>query len=146
MTEFSYPFKVYLEDTDAGGIVYHANYLKFMERGRTEFLISIGFPKPALLEGGLLLVVHSMNIQFLRAAKLGDSLQVTTKLNKLARTYVTFSQKVEMQKVYSGGPDSQLLCEAEVKIACVEHAALKPCPMPAALRVALEQFALAPSV
>ena len=137
MTEFSYPFKVYLEDTDAGGIVYHANYLKFMERGRTEFLISIGFPKPALLEGGLLLVVHSMNIQFLRPAKLGDNLQVTTKLNKLARTYVNF-----LQKVSSAGPDSQLLCEAEVKIACVEHTALKPCVMPEALRAALEQFVL----
>lgn len=130
--EFSCPFKVYLEDTDAGGIVYHANYLKFMERGRTEFLTSIGFPKPALLDGGLLLVVHSMNIQFRSPAKLGDCLQVGTKLNKLARTYVNF-----LQNVSADGSDSQLLCEAEVKIACVDGNTLKPSALPKSLRLAL---------
>jgi 4-hydroxybenzoyl-CoA thioesterase len=135
LMEFFHPVTVYLEDTDAGGIVYHANYLKYMERGRTEFFSQLGFAKPALLDGGLLLVVHSMNIQFIRAAKLADRLQVGVKLNKLARTYVNLLQNVSIS-----GADAQQICEAEVKIACVNRDTLKPCAMPDDLRQVLSAY------
>ncbi|MGH1471493.1 MAG: tol-pal system-associated acyl-CoA thioesterase [Cellvibrionaceae bacterium] len=122
MGEFFLPVKVYIEDTDAGGIVYHANYLKFMERSRTEYFSQFGFHKPATLDNGLLLVVHSMNIEFLGAARLGDQLQATTEVLKVKRTYVVFEQKVLLEE--------KVLCRAEVKIACVTKEHLKPSPMP----------------
>ena len=80
MSVFSFPVRVYIEDTDAGGIVYYVNYLKYMERSRTEFLRSLGYDKPAILEGGLLLVVHTAQVNYRRSARLDDQLQVTTQL------------------------------------------------------------------
>ena len=69
MHPFSIPLRVYIEDTDAGGIVYYVNYLKYMERSRTEFLRSLGYDKPAILDGGLLLVVHAAQINYRRPAR-----------------------------------------------------------------------------
>ncbi|GAB1267921.1 tol-pal system-associated acyl-CoA thioesterase [Aurantivibrio infirmus] len=129
--EFSLPLKVYIEDTDAGGIVYHVNYLKFMERSRTEFITQLGYDKPATIEGGMLLVVHSMAINFLQPAKLGELLLATTETTKLARSYVVFDQAVKRE--------DHVLCSAEVKVACVSQANMKPTAMPAALRDALLQ-------
>ena len=93
-SEFSIPIRVYIEDTDAGGIVYYVNYLKFMERSRTEFFRALGYHKPAILDEGLLLVVHSAQIDYHRSARLDDELSVTTCIIKLARTYVEFKQQV----------------------------------------------------
>lgn len=135
VAEFSLPIKVYIEDTDAGGIVYHANYLKFMERSRTEFITTLGYDKPATLENGLLLVVHSMDIQFLQAAVLGDSLMATTRVKKVARTYVEFEQQVKRAE--------QVLCRADVRVACVQKNEMKPRPMPADLRESLTALQVA---
>ncbi|MCW8194673.1 tol-pal system-associated acyl-CoA thioesterase [Proteobacteria bacterium 005FR1] len=130
MAEFSLSVKVYIEDTDAGGIVYHANYLKFMERSRTEFITRLGYDKPATLENGLLLVVHSMRIDFQRAAVLGDELSVSTEVRKIARSYVEFEQ------IVSRSGDS--LCRADVKVACVNRDGMKPTAIPVGLREALQ--------
>ena len=130
--EFSLPVKVYIEDTDAGGIVYHANYLKFMERARTEFISQLGYHKPALLDGGLLLVVHSMALEFKQAATLAENLLATAAVKKVARTYVVFEQGVR-----KAVDESSICCRADVKIACVEKSSLKPAPMPESLRQAL---------
>lgn len=135
VAEFSLPIKVYIEDTDAGGIVYHANYLKFMERSRTEFITTLGYDKPATLENGLLLVVHSMDIRFLQAAVLGDSLVATTRVKKVARTYVEFEQQVKRAE--------QVLCRADVRVACVQKNEMKPRPMPADLRESLTALQVA---
>ncbi|MGI1678895.1 MAG: YbgC/FadM family acyl-CoA thioesterase [Cellvibrionaceae bacterium] len=129
MGEFLLPVKVYIEDTDAGGIVYHANYLKFMERSRTEYFSQFGYHKPATLENGLLLVVHSMNIEFLGAARLGDQLQASTKVLNVKRTYVVFEQTVML--------DEKILCRAEVKVACVTKEQLKPSLMPEKMKALL---------
>lgn len=130
MAEFSLSVKVYIEDTDAGGIVYHANYLKFMERSRTEFISRLGYDKPATLENGLLLVVHSMHIDFLQAATLGEKLDVSTRVLKVARSYVEFEQIVRR--------GDTALCRADVKVACVSREQMKPTAMPAELRKALQ--------
>ncbi|BFM12202.1 tol-pal system-associated acyl-CoA thioesterase [Simiduia litorea] len=122
MTEFSIPVRVYIEDTDAGGIVYYVNYLKYMERSRTELMRSLGYDKPAFLEGGLLLVVHSANTRYLLPATLDDALQVSAEISKLARTYVVFRQCV-----YRG---EALLCEAEIKVACVRQSDMRPAALP----------------
>ena len=81
-SEFSFPVRVYIEDTDAGGIVYYVNYLKYMERARTELLRINGIAKPAILEEGVLLVVVSAHIEYKRPAKLDDKLRVTAHILK----------------------------------------------------------------
>ena len=127
--EFSVPFRVYIEDTDAGGIVYYVNYLKFMERARTEFLRSLGLPKPALLEGGMLLVIASANVEYKRSAKLDDVLNVSAKIVKRAKSYLVFEQHVFL--------DNQCLCTGQIKVACVKSDTLRPCPFPEAVVSAL---------
>jgi 4-hydroxybenzoyl-CoA thioesterase/acyl-CoA thioester hydrolase len=131
MNEFSHPVKVYLEDTDAGGIVYHVNYLKYMERARTEFLSQLGYDKPAILASGLILVVHSMNISFLRPALLSEQLHATARVQKLGRSYVAFDQAIKR--------NTEVVCQAEVKIACISQTQHKPKAMPAIMHDFLKQ-------
>jgi len=128
---FSLPIRVYIEDTDAGGIVYYVNYLKFMERSRTEFLRSFGYHKVAILDEGLLLVVHAAEINYRRSAKLDDELQVTTSILKLARTYVEFQQKV-----FRG---DELLCDGMVRVACVHSTTMRPCALPSVMHSQLQE-------
>ncbi len=129
--EFALPLRVYIEDTDAGGIVYYVNYLKFMERSRTEFLRALGYDKPAMLEGDLLLVVHSAQVNYLRPARLDDLLLVSSQVDKLARTYVDFFQQVSR--------NNQVLCEGKIRIACVQAATMKPAALPADMHARILQ-------
>ena len=121
MKAFALTVRVYIEDTDAGGIVYYVNYLKFMERSRTEFLRSLGYDKPAILDGGLLLVVHSAQVTYRRPARLDDQLEVV----KIGRTYVEFQQNILR--------GNELLCAGLIRIACVSGESMKPSPIPAAM-------------
>lgn len=122
---FALKVRVYIEDTDAGGIVYYVNYLKFMERCRTEFLRNLGYDKPAILDEKLLLVVHSANVQYRRPARLDDALEITAEVVKLARSYVEFRQQV-----FRG---DELLCDGLIRIACVNGETMKPCAIPTAM-------------
>jgi len=131
MHSFSISLRVYIEDTDAGGIVYYVNYLKYMERSRTEFLRSLGYHKPAILDGGLLLVVHSAQINYRRSARLDDQLQVTAQIEKLARTNVEFKQRVLR--------GDELLCEGLIRIACVDASSMRPSAIPADMHRQLDQ-------
>jgi len=117
--------RVYIEDTDAGGIVYYVNYLKYMERCRTEFLRNLGYDKPAILDENLLLVVHSAAVQYRRPARLDDSLEITAEVVKLARSYVEFKQQVLR--------GNELLCDGLIRIACVNGSSMKPCAIPSAM-------------
>tara|TARA_R110000868_G_scaffold211604_1_gene461652 strand:+ start:164 stop:559 length:396 start_codon:yes stop_codon:yes gene_type:complete len=121
-TEFSFPLRVYIEDTDAGGIVYYVNYLKFMERGRTELLRALGVEKPAMLEEGLMLVVASAEVKYLKPAKLDDELEVTATITRLARTYVVFEQKVMRA--------GECLAQGQLKVACVTPHTMRPTALP----------------
>ena len=131
-SEFSIPVRVYIEDTDAGGIVYYVNYLKFMERSRTEFFRALGYHKPAILDEGLLLVVHSAQIDYHRSARLDDELSVTTGIIKLARTYIEFKQQVFRNQ--------ELLCTGIVRVACVDASVMKPRAIPAHMHQQLTHF------
>lgn len=131
MSLFCFPVRVYIEDTDAGGIVYYVNYLKFMERSRTEFLRSLGYDKPAILDEGLLLVVHEAEVQYRRPARLDDCLQVTTAVAKLARTYVEFEQQVLR--------GNELLCNGLIRVACVDGVSMKPSAIPLAMHQHIQQ-------
>lgn len=132
MRNFKIPVRVYIEDTDAGGIVYYVNYLKYMERSRTEFLRSLGYDKPAILEGGLLLVVHSAQISYRRAARLDDLLSVSSGIHKLARTYVEFQQMVLRGE--------EVLCEGLIRVACVNAVSMKPQSLPVDIHQQLDKF------
>lgn len=122
---FSIDLRVYIEDTDAGGIVYYVNYLKFMERSRTEFMRSLGYGKTAVFSEDKMFVVHSANVQYLGAARLDDALDVTARPLKVARSNIVFEQSV-----LRGG---ELLCRGEIRIACVDRASSRPCAMPDAM-------------
>ena len=121
MTEFSVPMRVYIEDTDAGGIVYYANYLKFMERARTEYMRSLGYGKVALFNG-LQLVVHDLQLKYHKPAVLDDEIIVSAKLTGVTR--VTFSMS---QTVYLG---DQLLVEGSVRVACINADTKRPKAVP----------------
>ena len=122
MTEFSVSMRVYIEDTDAGGIVYHANYLKFMERARTELMRSLGYGKPALFDG-LQLVVHEVQIKYHNSAVLDDEISVAANVEAVKKVTLSMSQTV-----YRG---DTLLCEGHVKLACLNALTKKPAAMPA---------------
>ncbi len=110
---FLWNVRVYYEDTDAGGVVYHANYLKFFERARTEFLRSIGWNQNELLEmKTCAFVVSDLSIQFKRPAKLDDELQIRTVLKSLKRASFVFDQKA-----FKG---QQLMAAAEVRVVCID--------------------------
>lgn len=123
---FGIPARVYLEDTDAGGIVYYVNYLRFMERARTELLRSLGYDFVALEAQGFKFVVYKAQVEYHKPARMDDGLFVSARPVKLARTHVVFQQNVYRQQT--------LLCSAQVQVACVTVASMKPAAMPESLR------------
>ena len=132
LANFLIPVRVYIEDTDAGGIVYYVNYLKFMERARTEFLRALGVPKAALVTDNTLFVVHSANVSYRAPARLDDELTVTAKPVRVTPASLVFSQSV-----YRG---DELLCDADIRIACVLQDGFRPGRMPASIYSALSQL------
>jgi 4-hydroxybenzoyl-CoA thioesterase len=124
MSPFSLPVRVYIEDTDAAGIVYYVNYLKFMERARTEFLRHIGFGH-YLHHADYLFVVRSANIRYRRPARMDDRLDATAALIKRGRASLDFHQTILR--------DGEICCEGEIAIACVDKDTLKPRALPARL-------------
>jgi len=124
-TPFSFGVRVYWEDTDAGGIVYYANYLKFMERARTEWLRALGVEQEVLkAEQGLMFVVVHADVSFRKPARYGDNLQVTCVLDERSRASLTFRQRILR------GSTQELLVEGLVRIACLDANKLKPRGLP----------------
>jgi acyl-CoA thioester hydrolase len=124
---FSFPVRVYFQDTDAGGVVYHANYVNFMERARTEWLRSFGHTNTGMMkELGMMFVVRSMKVDYLKPAVLDDLLNVTAQIKDLGRSRVTLLQTVTR--------DEQLLTEGEVHLVCVTADSFKPVSLPDVLR------------
>ncbi len=129
---FSFPVRVYYEDTDSGGVVYYANYLKFLERARTEWLRAAGFELPELLrDHNVIFVVRSVAIEYLRPAQFNDELTVTVHMEKLGRSTIEVFQTVER--------DARLI-EASVKIVCVDGTSFKPVSIPPHIRQQLESL------
>lgn len=120
---FSWPVRVYWEDTDAGGVVYYANYLKFLERARTEWLSSLGLEQDQMArDAGVVFVVRRVEADFLMPARFNDRLQVRSQLVELGRASLSMKQQVLR------GED--LLLQAQVKVACVQHAGFRPARIP----------------
>jgi tol-pal system-associated acyl-CoA thioesterase len=121
-SEFTLDLRVYIEDTDAGGIVYYINYLKFMERARTELMRSLGYAKTAIFDENAMFVVQSSSVQYLASAVLDDELIATAKVIKVGKASVVFEQAVRR-----GDED---LCRGEITIACVDRSTSRPVAMP----------------
>jgi len=124
---FTWPVRVYWEDTDAGGIVFYANYLKFFERSRTEWLRAKGIHQHALREAtGGMFVVSDAQVRYLKSAKLDDELFVKTSLQAAGQVSMTIHQQAWL----GHQPDAVLLCEATVRAAWVNASTLKPARIP----------------
>ena len=121
-----WPVRVYYEDTDAGGVVYYANYLKFAERARTEWLRAIGYGQSALAQThGVVFMVRSVGIEFLKPARFDDALEVTVELDRTGGGQIDLNQRVLRGE--------ELLATVEVKIACVALGTMRPTRLPRAL-------------
>ena len=122
---FEWPVRVYWEDTDAGGIVYYANYLRFFERARTEWLRAKGVNQHELQQqtGGLF-VVSEINLRYHRPARLDDELRVTVRIQNAGRSALQLEQATWL------APASTLLCQAQVRIGWVDAYSLKPARIP----------------
>ena len=120
--EFSFKLRVYIEDTDAGGIVYYVNYLKFMERARTEFMRSLGYGKDFIFNHDLMFVVRDVALTYLKPASLDDELQATTRLIEMRGATLKMHQTVERE--------CEVLVHGDVTIACVGRSSFKPRRLP----------------
>ncbi|MHB1428782.1 MAG: tol-pal system-associated acyl-CoA thioesterase [Rhodocyclaceae bacterium] len=120
------PVRIYYEDTDAGGVVYYANYLKYLERGRTEFIRALGVEQRELArDTGLAFAVRSLSAEFLKPAVLDDELVVTTAVEALGRAQVGFAQTIKRGE--------ETLLTAKVRVACLDLARGRAAAMPQAL-------------
>ena len=137
---FQWPLRVYIEDTDAGGIVYYVNYLKFIERARTEYLRSIGFDKSFIFNADLMFVVHSLDCDYIKPAVLDDELIATAEVVKAGRSFLVLHQNVyRVQTKQKLSQDNELLTRAVVKLACVGKTSVKPKRIPAAMLAAINE-------
>ena len=131
MSAFSWPARVYWEDTDGGGIVYYANYLRFLERARTEWLRSLGYSQQVLArEPGIVFAVASLTVEYRRPARLDDELTITCEARADRAATIRFEQKI-----FRGGDPGEgpAILTASVRVACVDAHTLKPRRLPESL-------------
>lgn len=129
--EFVWPIRVYYEDTDAGGVVFYANYLRYMERGRTEWLRTLGFEQDELMrDPGILFAVRRVELDYLQPARFNEQLRVVTAVERLAGASIAFLQRVEREGV--------VLCRGRVEVACLRAADMRATRIPAAIREKLQ--------
>lgn len=127
---FILPARVYYEDTDAAGVVYYANYLRFCERARTEWLRALGFEQQVMLKScNTAFVVRSIEARYLAPARLDDALSVVSRIEDLGRASLVFAQQVLR--------DDQVLFDSHISVACVDTARGRPTQIPTALRASL---------
>ncbi|MEE4244569.1 MAG: tol-pal system-associated acyl-CoA thioesterase [Kangiellaceae bacterium] len=126
--EFIFPVRVYYEDTDVAGVVYYANYLKFMERGRTEWLRSYGADQDVLIDQDVAFAVGGVELKYLKPARFNDALEVVTKIEKLGKASVHFYQQVR-----SADEPSVIYCQGSIKVVCVTMSNMQPRPIPKSL-------------
>lgn len=128
---FHWTIRTYFEDTDSGGLVYHTSYLRFMERARTEWLRALGFSQERLLgELGVLFVVRSVTIKYIRPAMLDDELAVTTRTRRHRRAGLHFDQRI--RRLNADGAD---LCRGAIEVVCMSAPTRRPRAIPSSIAV-----------
>ncbi|MGX9254867.1 tol-pal system-associated acyl-CoA thioesterase [Pantoea ananatis] len=131
-TLFRWPVRVYYEDTDAGGVVYHASYIAFYERARTEMLRQHHFNQQTLLGQQIAFVVRRMTVDYLSAARLDDLLEIQSEVTSMTRATMTFTQRIV-------NAEGKVLNEAEVLIACINPHLMKPIALPKSIVAEFKQ-------
>lgn len=127
-TTFAFPIRVYWEDTDAGGIVYYANYLKFFERARSEWLRQLGIEQGTLLENeGCMFVVSEIKTKFHRPARIDNLLLVSVQIKQVGHASISLHQTVRQKDSTN---DGLLVCEGTVRLACVQQTTMRPVAIP----------------
>ena len=146
MAEFCWPVRVYYEDTDSGGVVYYANYLKFMERARTEWLRNRGLEQDRLIdEQGVIFAVRSAQIDYFKPARFNQLLSVSAEIAETGKASMTFNQEVtllmaESTETITAGEESSaglsnpVLCRGQIKIACLDAVSMRPRAIPESIR------------
>ena len=130
LPEFLFPIRVYIEDTDGGGIVYYVNYLKFMERARTEFLRALGFDHYLTSDEDVMFVVRGADIRYFQPARMDDALMISAQVQSLGRASLVFSQEVRR--------GDTTLAAGTIDVACVKRSDLKPRALPDRLKTLLK--------
>lgn len=121
----SLDIRIYYEDTDSGGVVYYANYLKFIERGRSEFLRNLGFKQDQLIQDqGIIFAVKSLQADYLSPARFNDLLTVDTEVKKTRHASLIFSQKIRDPR------QNKVLFKVQITVACLDARNFKPCAIP----------------
>ena len=129
---FEIPIRIYIEDTDAGGIVFYGNYLKFFERARTDFLRSIGFEQSVTIDERLIFVVKSVRVEYAMPVRLDDTVMVSAILRRVAPARINFEQLVRRAE------DDIIVCSGEIEVVSVNMDTLKPVAMSKSLQVILK--------
>jgi len=133
LSTFEWPVRVYYEDTDAAGVVYYANYLKFLERGRTEWLRTLGFAQDTLMrDAGIVFAVRRVEIDYLRPARFDDALVVASQMDVAGRASLTFRQRLLR--------DDSLLADARVQVVCLDQAKFRPSGIPLVIRQKMKEL------
>jgi acyl-CoA thioester hydrolase len=130
MKKFIWPVRVYYEDTDAGGLVYHANYLKFFERARTEMLRDMGCEQDQLMAEGIIFVIRSVQIDYLIPARFNEQLQVSADLSVAKKASFDFEQEIIR--------GDEVLCRGIIRVACLDAQTLRPKAIPEKLQEQLK--------
>ncbi|WP_144393825.1 tol-pal system-associated acyl-CoA thioesterase [Pleionea sediminis] len=134
--EFIFPVRVYYEDTDVAGVVYYANYLKFMERGRTEWLRSFGADQDVLIEQDIAFAVRKAEVDYYKPARFNDALDVISTVTESKGASVIFHQKICRQDAHQ-----TVLCEGVIKVVCVTMSTMRPRAIPSSLLEELKRDA-----
>ena len=131
---YRFTLRVYWEDTDAGGVVFYANYLKFFERARTEWLRSLGHQQEQMrTAAGVMFVVTDTAVRYLRPARLDDLLDVTVHVKHAGRAQLTLAQQAWRHAGAGAGAGTELLAEGTIRIGCVDAGTFRPARIPAAV-------------
>ena len=130
---FSLPIRIYFEDTDSGGVVYHSNYLKFMDRARTEWLSALGIDQGHLKQDKhIMFVVHRIDIQYKLPARFNDNLIVKSELKDIGSSKIEFRQMIYRE--------NEMLIDASVDVACIDSEKFKPVRIPPTIKQAMESL------
>ncbi len=132
---FVWPVRIYYEDTDCGGVVYYANYLKFMERARSEWLRALGYEQDVLARHGILFAVRSVALEYLKPARFNEVVHVSAILNHIGRASLSFEQQISRS---GQDHESELLAKGRVSVVCLEVGTFKPRSIPLKLKKDLQ--------
>lgn len=140
MQEFIWPIRVYYEDTDAGGVVYYANYLKFFERARSEWLNHLELDQSDLLKNNIVFVVKNANVEYVTPARLNSQLEIVSTITQITAASITFHQRLYLINEKQVINEKQnVMCDAIIKVACLNLKLFKPCRIPAKVKEVLQR-------